>query len=288
LATNGRRSATSSPSARSTSGRRSRKQSGTLIGDHPLVIAAGHLHDLAALIAGIGGRCVASGPTAAAVHGFDGFVLAPPFHVTIERGRFIERDGHVVHTNRRLEGVDLMRRHGLPVLTPTRTIIDLATTATIEELTRAIDSATRDRLTTDDALHRRLVALRGRGRTGAGRLLDALAGIEVTRGGHSWLEREFLRLVRRSGLPRPDVQVVLGQRGRILIRVDCRFPGTSVVVELLGYAFHRTVTQMQRDADRMNNLLLDGHTVLQFTYTDVVERPDAVLATLRTALPTVA
>lgn len=67
----------------------------------------------------------------------------------------------------------------------------------------------------------------------------------------------------------------MGVRNKRLIRVDCHFPGTNLVVELLGYTFHRTVLQMQNDAQRMNRLILDGNRVLQFTYLDVVEAPGA-------------
>ncbi len=69
-----------------------------------------------------------------------------------------------------------------------------------------------------------------------------------------------------------------------LVRVDCRFPGTPIVVELLGYRFHRTKQQMARDAERMNALMLDGFTPFQFTYDQVVSEPGAVVATVRLAL----
>ena len=57
-----------------------------------------------------------------------------------------------------------------------------------------------------------------------------------------------------------------------MIRVDFRFPGTSVVVEALGYRWHRTGAQMNIDAERVNRLTMDGYLVLQFTYDTVVDR----------------
>jgi len=62
-----------------------------------------------------------------------------------------------------------------------------------------------------------------------------------------------------------------------IVRVDFRFPGTPLVVEVLGYKFHRTQDQMQRDAERMNQLTLAGYIVLQFTYLHVTEQPDWVI-----------
>jgi very-short-patch-repair endonuclease len=205
-------------------------------------------------------------------------------HLLVPRGRNIARVGHVVHTSTRIDRIDVTTVLGVATTNATRTIVDLARIETSERLTTAIDSATRDRLTTDDVLLHRALALRTRGRGGIAALVDALNGIEITRGGHSWLEREFLRRCAAAGLPRPRTQQVLGRRGRSMIRVDCRFPDTPVVVELLGYAFHRTVIQMQNDAERMNRLTLDGHTVLQFTFTDVTERPDEVVALVTEAL----
>ena len=152
-------------------------------------------------------------------------------------------------------------------------------------MSAAVDSALRDGLASEDLLHRRIAALRAKGRFGVPALLDVLSGREVTRGGHSWLEREFLRLVALSGLPRPRTQQVLSKAGDRLVRVDCRFPGTPVVVELLGYRFHRSRQQMTRDAQRLNALVLDGFTPYQFTYEQVVERPREFVGTLEPRSP---
>ena len=111
-------------------------------------------------------------------------------------------------------------------------------------------------------------------------MLGVIGGSEITRGGHSYLERTFLELVADLGLPRPDTQQVVAKRRKKLIRVDCRFPGTKVVVELLGYEFHRTRMQMQDDSERLNRLQLDGFVAIQFTYTDVVTRSPHMRAIL--------
>ena len=41
---------------------------------------------------------------------------------------------------------------------------------------------------------------------------------------------------------------------------------------------------MSIDAERANRLVLDGFIPLQFTYSQIVEEPDAMLATIREAL----
>jgi len=115
-------------------------------------------------------------------------------------------------------------------------------------------------------------------------LLHVLDGSERERGGHSYLEREFLRLLDDHHLPRPQTQQVLSKIGTRLIRVDFRFPGTNVVVEVLGYRYHRSREQMAIDAARMNALVADGYAPFQFTYEQVMERSHVVIPTLRRAL----
>jgi len=235
------------------------------------------IDQLIEVIASIPCECWAAGPTAAALHPFDGYVLKPPFHLMTEREHNIKRVGHFMHTTTRLELIDRAWAQGVPVLSPSRTLLHLGASEPQERLTVALDSALRDGLTSEDFVHRRIAALRTSGRDGVRPLLRALEGNEIVRGGQSWLEREFLRLAGAASLPRPLTQQVLGRRGDTLIRVDCRFPGTNLVVELLGYRWHRTKPQLHIDTQRINELVLRGFLVLQFTYPQVVEMPNWVI-----------
>lgn len=242
------------------------------------------LAELRALMLDIGGEVWASGPTAAALHGVDGFRLRAPFDVMIMRGRDVQRIGHRVHTTTRLELIDRGIVDQLPVLSGARTLIDLARTETLERLTVAFDSGLRDGKFNESLVHRRIVALRATGRYGIPRLLEAIEGAEAISGGHSWLEREYLRLLAAAGLPRPDTQQVLTSAGGRLVRVDFRFPGTPVVVEVLGYRFHRTKEQLRRDTERMNALLRDGLLPYQFSYDQIVGEPASVIEATSAAL----
>ncbi len=241
---------------------------------------------LRALMLDVGGEVWASAYTAAALHGFDGFELAPPFDVTIRRGRDVKRVGHRIHTTFTLDPIDETRIGGFPVLSPARTLIDLARTADSRTLTVALDSALRDRRVTEYHLHRRIVALRAIGRYGLDRLIDVIASREVIRGAHSYLERRFLELVDERDLPRPTPQRVLGSTQGRVIRVDFRFPGSRVVVETLGYEWHRTKEQMSRDAARLNALIADGFRPYQFTYDQVIGHPVEVMDQVAAALAT--
>jgi very-short-patch-repair endonuclease len=254
---------------------RSRDQSGILTARRTA------LHEQ---IIDVGVPCWAFGQTSAALHGFDGFRLSKHSDLVIERGHNVRRIGHTIHTSMSIPLIDRSLPHGIPALSPTRTLVTIAGTHTREQVTTALDGAIRDGLTTEDFLHRRIAALRTSGRDGIRGMLEVIEGVEVTRGGQSWLEREFLRLISVSGVAAPATQQILGRRGDRLIRVDFHFPGTNVVVEVLGYRYHRTPSQLIGDAERMNRLQPDGFHVLQFTYHHVVSDGPAVVRTFLEAL----
>ncbi|MCU1401162.1 MAG: hypothetical protein JWN62_4271 [Acidimicrobiales bacterium] len=239
--------------------------------------------DLSDLLLDIG-EGWASHRTAAALHGFDGVALNKPFHATVMRGRNIQRVGAHIHTTSTLPLIDVADVDGFAVTSPTRTLIDIAASLPPAQLLKAIASAFRDGKSTERFLHERLVALRGSGRSGCRRLVNVLEGEEIRSGQPSWLERRYLELLASANLPRPRTEVTLTRVGDRLVRVDCHFEGTDVVVELLGYRWHRTKEQMRRDAERLNQLQLDGFRAFQFTYDQVVEDPEMTLHITRTAL----
>jgi hypothetical protein len=239
------------------------------------------LDQLSQLVADIGQPCWAAGATGAALFGADGFDLVPPFHLAVPRGRSPRPFGHHVTRLRDISRLDTDTALGVPCLSATRLLIESSRELDAPRLTTLLDCTLRDGLTSEDFLHRRLLELRTKGRPGLDQLLAVIEGVERSRGGHSWLERAFLELLGELGHPRPNTQEVLARRGSRLVRVDCRFPGTPIVVELLGYRHHRSVAQMQIDAERVNALTLADFRVYQFTYDDVAFRSIRMLNTLR-------
>lgn len=240
--------------------------------------------ELSTLVLDVGDPVWVTGPTAAALHGFDGYVLQRPFHLLVPVRRHLGRTGVRLHRTDRIDPIDRCEVNGLPATSGVRTLIELARVVGRAQMATCLDSALRDGLVSEDLVHRRIAALRSQGRHGLPMLLDVRVGNEVTRGGHSWLEREYLRLLDRAGLPRPETQVALAKTGGRVVRVDCRFPGTDVVVELLGYRFHRTRQQMNVDAQRFNALLASGRRPYQFTYDQIATEPDHVVAVTTLAL----
>jgi hypothetical protein len=133
---------------------------------------------LADLIADVGEPCWLCGPTAAGLHQFEGFRLARPYHLLTTRERNVRRIGVIIHTT----------------TSPARTRINVAAIAPRPTMT-ALDGALRDGLLAENFLHARINTLRGKGRYGIPTLLAVIEGVEITRGSHSWLEREVLRLL---------------------------------------------------------------------------------------------
>ena len=196
----------------------------------------------------------------------------------------MRRIGHRIHTTTGLGLIDRAEVQRIPAMSPARTIVDLARHVTETQLGDALDSGRRDGLFTNALLHRRIVALRRSGRYGIPKLLSVIESSELALGAHSWLEREFIRLIVEAGLPMPATRQVVSRTGERLVRVDFRFPATPVVVEVLGCRSHRTATQMARDAERTNALLADGFAPFQFTYAQVAADPSAVMSTVTSAL----
>jgi very-short-patch-repair endonuclease len=232
---------------------------------------------LAALLAAGPGAAV-SHRTAARLLGFDGFGEGP-VDITVPRGRRpVLPPGARLHTMTGLDRFDCVRVEPFTVTSGAMTIIHLAAMCDAEQLSAAIGSAIRDGWTSEAFLRRRFAALRGPGRHGTAVLAAVLDGPV----GHSELERRFLRLIARAGLPRPTTQRTF--RSEQTIRVDAIWEPQRLVVEVLGHRFHCTALDLRRDAHRRNELQSLGFDVLEFTAYDIAGEPERVVAILRRRL----
>lgn len=220
--------------------------------------------------------------SAATLHGLDRSD-AGAVDITVPRARRREHAGFEgrVHTTKLLGPHDVVTVDGLPTAAATRTILDLALARRPQaRVEAAIDSAVRLGLSSPAVIARRLSTLRGPGRWGC-RMIDRL--LEDS-GGHSPLERRFLRLVRELGLPRPRTQVVHRREGRHVARVDFLFEQHGVVVEVTGRMGHSSPAERARDAQRRNELQDLGRRVYEFTFEQVMRSPDEVGRRLRAYL----
>ena len=90
------------------------------------------------------------------------------------------------------------------------------------------------------------------------------------------LEREFLRIVRAAGLPRPLTQARVSG-----FLVDFFWPELGLVVETDGLRYHRTPAQQARDRLRDQVHATVGLTPLRFTREQVKHNGAHVVAVLR-------
>ncbi|HWL43057.1 MAG TPA: DUF559 domain-containing protein [Ilumatobacter sp.] len=227
------------------------------------------------------------GPAAAVSHGaaagWHGLERAPTAAVAflVPREHKGARLDAPVHHSRSIGRLDIVSVRGFRVTSATRTIIDLANSGLdTDSLRAAIDSAVHLQLSAPTAIARRLRALGRRGRAGV-RLLDELL---LDSGGHTMLEREFLRLTRTAGLPRPHPQVVMRDGTRTLARVDFLYADYGIVIEVSGRVGHSTPAERARDAQRRNELQDLGLKVYEFTWEQVTRMGNRVVAQVRAGL----
>ena len=191
-------------------------------------------------------------------------------HVTAE-GRRRAR-GIVVHDSP-LDG-ERVRRQGIVVTTPARTIVDLADVVRKRRtLERAIDEAEYLRLDWTNAAPRK-------GRRGSGLLTSVLAVHEPgsTRT-LSKLEERFLSFCDDRGFRRPDVNSCI--EGYLC---DFAWPEERLVVETDGGQAHGTRRAKERDPIRDADLQIAGWRVMRVTSTRLACQPDAVGDHLRRLL----
>jgi very-short-patch-repair endonuclease len=189
--------------------------------------------------------------------------LRPPsagaIHVTVGCAGRMRRNGIRVHRSRTLTPDDITTHRNIPITTPARTIIDLARTLTGRPLEQALDQAEHRRLLDFAELRTRPIP----------RSLQAVLSL-YTAGTptRSELEERFLALCRDHGLPRPEVNAhVEGYE------VDFVWRAKRLIVEVDGYAYHRSPSQFELDRERDVQLRTKGWTVLRFTYRQVTHRP---------------
>lgn len=177
-----------------------------------------------------------------------------PVHVsTLARSGRRKREGIRLHRCTSLVSGTTTRRHDIPVTTPARTLADLRGAVPAWQWRRAVRQA-------ELARYR----------------LGAAVETDRTR---SDLERDFLRLCRRYGLPAPEVNVKVGRW-----TVDFLWRDRRVAVEADSYDYHRGRIAFQDDRARDLDLRRGGFEVRRFSERQINDQPAEIAADLRDAL----
>lgn len=204
---------------------------------------------------------------------------AGPIDVTVPaRGRRATLAGVRLHCVRALPAGDRTARHGIPVTTVARALLDYAEQAGRQELRLAIEAAERHELVDLGDLH--AVIARGNGRRGASVLANALEALNgEAPDTRSELERTMLAFVREHGLPEPQTNVLVA--GEL---VDCYWPGARLIVEVDSWLFHKTRNDFENDRRRDAKLQALGYVVIRVTARRLQREPKRVAGEIRSVL----
>jgi hypothetical protein len=174
-----------------------------------------------------------------------------PMHV-IAGGRN-HADLVVHHTA--LDPRDITRRHGIPVTSAARTLLDLAATEPTAELDRALNEAGLQRRVSPHSLNEQFSRYpRHRGTAALKKAITTEP--RLTR---SDLERIALGLIRRARLPEPETNIS-------------------------SWAFHSMRSSFEQDRRRDQRLTTAGYRVIRITDRQLTYEPELVVATLTQAL----
>lgn len=189
----------------------------------------------------------------------------PPIELTTLLERRARVPGVKVHRSGKLLDRDTMTRDLVRLTSPERTIFDLSSRFTIEQLGAMADDALRRRLTTTyrlASLLDRLGPAPGRSPSKVRQMLDRrVPGVEDR---ESILEDFVFDALRRYGLPLPIPQHWVRLRGKRR-RIDLCYTEKQIAIEALGFDVRRMRSKFDDEALRGNELQLAGYQLLQFT-----------------------
>ena len=238
---------------------------------------------VAAVQAVAGREVVGSHHSAALIHGFDLLKRPPAGALTVTcrppgRSRSKQAAGIMFHTAELPEN-HVTSQYGATVTTPARTVIDLARELPFIEAVVAADSALRIGKTTKEELRRVCDACGGwPGIVQARHVADFSNGLAGS------VPESCARVMfDRYRLDPPRLQVTIRGPG-FVFRADFCWEDRKTITEADGPAEHAASEDMLAQF-RRDRLLRDaGYKVVHFTWRELFESPDVVIARIRRTL----
>jgi very-short-patch-repair endonuclease len=198
--------------------------------------------------------------------------------VTVDDAPASRNPGVKVHRSRILQSHDVWIRQGLPVTSPSRTLLDIAASASDRQLEVAFDRGITER--TLRLSHVRHLLDRAGGHRGRARLADLLdreqGASTMTR---SDGEERMLALMRQAGLPIPRVNFPFG-----VWELDFYWPEARFVVEVDGHTYHSSRYRFERDRRKDNELRRADIEVMRIVGREIKERSHGLVADVTRAL----
>jgi very-short-patch-repair endonuclease len=187
-------------------------------------------------------------------------------------------EGVLVRCTRVLADQDVTEVDGIPVTSLAWTMVDYAASATQRQVRSVLEALERRRIYIGRELDELLE--RTPNRKGVRTLRKAIAEITGPAPWHqSVLEEAFHELIRGSDIPDYEANVLV--EGEL---VDALWRDERVIVELDGFAFHKSRAQFEADRRRDAKLTVAGYRVLRITQQRLQNEPESVLADIRELL----
>jgi very-short-patch-repair endonuclease len=187
-----------------------------------------------------------------------------------------KRSALVVVHQTRSPLTDRRIRHGIPVTSPERTLIDLAAGLSAAQLEIAFESARRERHVTAESVERALARIGTQGRVGTEQLQGLLRELEKEPPAESALEVLTARMLRATDLPKPLRQVEVVASGR-KHRLDFAWPDQRVALECDGLTWHEM--GFERDRSRWSAITAETGYRFVFTTKGRLQREPALIVT---------
>jgi len=240
-----------------------------------------HTLQVAAVVAAVGRDTVASHQSAATIHGLD-LLNRPGQLVTLTRSPLrpsnrAQSDGILFHMAE-LPAKHVTKLFGIRVTTVSRTVVDLARTSPFKAAVVAADSALRADKTTKAELADVCEACKQW--PGITRAREVVEFSDDR--AESVLESCARVVFRQQGLEPPELQATI-HGDAFAYRVDFYWPAHRTIVEADGLAKYADRKDLLEQF-RRDRLLRDaGYKVVHFTWRELFETPEAVVARVRAA-----
>jgi very-short-patch-repair endonuclease len=191
--------------------------------------------------------------------------------VTIAGGGRAHRDGIRLHRSICLTDADVGTYDGIPVTSPSRTLLDLATVLTRNDLAWAYNELLIQELITPQQVKE--ILNRTHGHPGS-RLLKAI----VERDDDPRRSKGKLAALVRSALKRGRVETPIEEETLYGWRTDFYWPQYGLVLEADGFQFHKGPEAWRRDRRKQADLESRGLRFLRTDWEEAKDRPESLVA----------
>ena len=232
------------------------------------------------------GDAVASYQSAAQLHRLSLLTSPPKGVVTLtlppDRKRNRAKPADVVFHASQLPKEHVTRLYDLPLTTVARTVSDLARTLPFMDAVVMADSALNQEKTTKPELHQVLkeCAPGWPGVRQARRVVDF-----ADERAESPLESAARVVFAEAGLEPPELQVTIhGEKAQFAARVDFLWRAQKVIAEADGLVKYNDRKDLLDERERDHQLREAGYTAVHFTWREIFQTPEEVIARIRNAL----